>query len=279
MANEFGTIATEETEVEDFQDTSGCSATRTLTCAWSDRLALRDKMMAWPRPVFPHNGMGAIIVSASYKPFGRLSKVTIAGGIDILAAEKAIFTVKYETPGMSAIQQDPQHPEDRSKSFTEGLDFSADMLTLNADDFGWQSQALGELLSKDEAPAIPFRNMVYHFTRYYQAKTAIASLNLPAIVNCTNSLPWTCALLPYTWATETMLVGAPKLEAEIDGGGAQRFTVQYEFPINPWGWNKFRRPSKASPTDPSAMWWELVVRGSGQIFKPFPPKDLTALRQ
>lgn len=220
--------------------------------------------------------MGAVVVSASFQGFGAKNYVTHSGGYNIVSYEKALVTVNYETPGLNAVTTDPSNPNDKTKCYSEGIDFAADMITVKASDFYWSSD--GKTLTDDEAPAIPFTTLVYRYSRHFQTKAALQALNLHTLVNCTNSDPWVCPLLPYTFVAETMLVGAPKISAQYEAGGTLSYQVDYEFTINPYGWNKFRRPVKASAADPSQMWSTIEKLIDGQIFKPFPPKPLVGLR-
>jgi len=252
---------------------NGLRATRKLLCNWSDRLTLRDEIMAWPPPAYPHSPLAVMYPrGVGCEPYGKPGIVTVGeapNDYQIMGYEYALVTVEYETPHGETPQPDPGETTD---IISEIIEPTVEFAQLPNSKFFWQGTSPPVYLTADEAPGLQVEGLEYTFTRHHLSSAPSGVLDLGGKVN---TAQLACKLLGWTFAAETLLLRMPRLEIVTNSAGAKRYTVSYRMSYNPHTWNKFPR-YKAGDTSPT--WAYLAVKdGDGSAYKPYPPADFSVL--
>lgn len=245
----------------------GFAATRRIECAWEDRLTLRDELLPLIGlgHLYPHSPLiGARCVGVGSVGMGKQQMQDLGGnGGKIAKYEKAVLTVRYETPRAdSARPVDPNSPSEQ-EAFSEELESTLEFMTLPANDLSWTADG-STPLTQEEAPGMPLHGFVYRYTRHNLTEPPIQLLQLRGAVN---EEAIVSRLLGLTFAPETLLMQEGQLSVGNDPTGAPRFAVSFSMAHNANTWNKFPRKG-----DTSILWSYIYkMGGGGSPFRPFPP--------
>jgi hypothetical protein len=224
---------------------NGFEATRTLVCAWTDRLLLAVQLSGdsaysggsvtyYSAAKYPKNP-SATVQNIDIQPFG--GRLTAEGGDLTLARyEAAQLTVRYSLPpdfgGM---------PGDDEVFVTESLEPNAEFLTLSPFWYFWSSD--GSTLTDEEAPAKQLRSVDWIYERAKMPYIPQATFDLVGYCNkeavISNSLG-------VTFAAETLLYKPPSLRRDRTFSGVGKWSIRYAFSYRPQGWNKFWRGSTSA---------------------------------
>jgi len=256
------------------------SATRTLKCAWTNRLQLAKELIGYtqvsgsdsilyqPHPYAPLDNVVAVEVSIS--PFAGI----IPDPTSVKDAEyrHAFLTVKYETPSYDL-------PTEGQQTYvTESLEPAAEFLTLTHDKLFWDTN--GEtLIDSTEAPARVIRMLDWVYTINRISYLPSEVFDLPGCVNKYDIYSWS---LNRWFAWETLLCGNPSLRRETTSEGTTAWTVTFRFTYrnagtfaSPLGWNVFPRPGQADAQ--GHIYYDSIKTESGNDILVYEPKDFEGL--
>lgn len=238
----FSTITCEEvhgSRVEVGNET-GLEASVQLRCAWNDRLALADDLIAFRRP-WP-SFTAAKCVSASIVPDG--ANYTTSGQECVY--DHAILNVNYTTAAARDL-------------ISESIEPITNFRTLDHRLFRWNGGA-GVPLNEQEAPGQLIRSFNLVRTMYNIASVPASILTLPG---CVNNAIYNSALLGLAFAAETLLFGLKPLTRTIKTSGSTGYTVTVSFSFQPNGWNRF--------WNQRANAYQFIhLAGSGTPYRPYP---------
>ncbi len=210
---EFGT------QKENLNVATSPEASVTLRCAWADRHALVQDLLANQRP-WP-NGTAVnppLAQRAAIKTFD--TAYTVVG--QSIIYNTAIVEVNY---GYEA-----------RDLFSESLEPTADFVTLDHRFFRWIA-ADGEPLKQGEAPGKLRRGL--NFVRTLFNVSPPLSTQLLTAVGGVNNAPYASTSLGLTFPTETLLYTPPNITLTVDTLGSDGYTIAMKFMYRPEEWNKF----------------------------------------
>lgn len=236
---------------EDYNDITGVmSASVTLRCAWVDRHALAQDVIA-NRRTWPKGGFVLPTAhSASIVPVITPGAVP-ADGQEVIYGQ-ALVTVNY-----SSIIADLK---------VHSLEPTVRSIKLNYWLFRWGA-ADGLPLVEEEAPGLLLRGLNLVITEMQ----VIPPLS-PAIltsVGCVNDAPVTSAQLGLTFDTETLLYQAPSVTTTNNTLGQTQCQLVKKFTYQPLGWNKYPRALTNS--------WESIYIAGGDEYKVYPAVSFAGL--
>ena len=230
---------------------SGITAERRLKCAWGDRYTLLREFLTPPGATYIHHGTNSVIraVRGAVEPFPRAK---VVGTATQASYSDALISLYYGTGNYSST----------GELFSESIEPISEMLRLDHNKFRWKTGGEAQTrLLPDEAPSTPRRYINYVVTRYHLAAVPVEALALLDTVNATSiqSPEW-----GFTFDPGTLLFGTPDINRRVRTDlTTMGYDVSYRWAYNPGGWNKFYRPDIQA-------YDSLVLRSTGDVFKPFP---------
>ena len=203
-------------------------AVRYLKCAWGDRYDLVAELGAAGGQLYPHKpsiGARAYAVDPAVG-FGRTSAGSAANTI---AYEYALIAVYYSTevPIVSG-----------GWYITEGVRPAREFNTIHPHqvDFRWDALGGDQVLT-----GLPYHEpRLVYFLKFHNI-VAVPPAAATYIGYC-NASPVVTYTLGLTFAPETLYHPAPFISITFPLGGVSRYTLEYNWEFNPWGWNKRFNP-------------------------------------
>lgn len=241
-------------------------ATRRLICDWEDRLWLIDWLGRFPNGIYPYTegplDPPAIVVYAGIEGMGEQgSETQIYGpgdppgrtGSDLLATyPKAKVTAKYTTEGPRL--------QPGGTLLSEWLRPTAQTHALSHASFSWDDAA-GTRVREGERPYFT-RYGFEHVVRLHQVIAVPPWVT--AYVGTCNLNPVAGAVIPITYAPQTLIYQPPTIQTSIDlGRGLPTFDITVHFKFKPTGWNTFPRESTGQDEP-------MYVTGGSQYIR-YPP--------
>jgi hypothetical protein len=220
------------------------SASVSLRCAYTDRIALMDDLLTNQRtwPYFT----AAKARTASAQPLS--ARYTTSG--QSCEYEDAIVTVNYNT--------DPD-----ADLITESIEPTAEFRLLDHRNFRWSS-ATGQLLNENESPGQLIRGIKLVRTMYNLVTIPVSLLTLPGTCNLGS---YTSTLLGLTFAAETLLFGIQPITRTIKLSGVGTYTVTINMSYKEATWNKFWNQKTKT--------YENIYEFNGAIYKPYTPTSFS----
>lgn len=228
------------------EDEITCSVV--LRCAWSNRYALVADILgnrnAWPYLAGPRAISAAIA-------WDEAAPVSVSG--QTASYQDALVTVNYSTNAEEEL-------------VSESIEPTVEFLTHDYRRFRWAS-ANGDPLLEGEAPGQQVKglNLVRTYHKVETIPTAVLTLQ-----GACNDAEYESDLLGLTFAAETLLFQPPNLSRSITTAGAKAWKLTLKFQYKPNGWNKFFRGKVQE-------WQEIFEVEGGEVVKPYPPEDFSAL--
>ena len=259
---EVGASPTEELDGLKFE------ATRTLECAFDDRLTLgrelqgevreiADGEFEWMRPQrYPHMDY-AFVDQVSVDPFG---KTTGSGSSAVQNWESARLTVVYRIPKTGGVDQDDEDAEDELL-VTESLEPTMEILTIPNQKLWWDAGCT-KRLSMTEAPAYLLRTCNWVYAR---EKLPTLGDEFFTYIGKVNNAAITSRTIGYTFPPETLLYKPPHTEREIWVSGAKTWKATLRLTVKPEGWNVFPRVKD----DSTIIEWGAIYNANGARIKPY----------
>lgn len=222
-----GIPCSDEGSKEHFDIYGGNVVTRTLRCAWSDRVALQKYLIGGSQQI---GGVTIINAGQPHPDYNLLfaAEIDIEGegaksntGTNVVAYERAVLTVQYKPVQYAA----------GSTTSTLSVDFSSQIITLPRSQpmlkFG---DGAGEDLPPEDNPGFRTTNTSFEFTRY-----GLTSIPVAAILAAELS-PVSSAYFFGAPAGTIIFDGARSLERTVSLG-ATVIDLSLRFVSNPLGWN------------------------------------------
>lgn len=244
---------------------NGFEATRTLRCAWSDRITLAreltgefDSGVDLPQ-VYPYDSSARVLEISQIRGHDDDAPTAYLGNTRVAAYQYALLTVKYgrgvpATGGGGSVELTD-----------ETIEPNVEFVSLSPNGMTWGSSA-GTPLEPDEAPGLLLKSFNWVFTRINVAEIPEA---LDTLIGYVNDDTIVSRSLGFTFAPETLLYTPPFLSRKVNADGiTSRWTIQMRFSKKPQGWNKWFRGATNS--------WEAIYKGATQV-KPYTPGDFTTL--
>ncbi len=260
------TVTHGETEPGPFEhyDEDAFNATRTLKCAWADRHTLARQLRGWITGEWPNFDVhlphrypavqGAFVRSVNPKGMGKSSAHN--GDTTRLSYAHAELTVGYSTKGQSQGQGGGDSP---IAIVTEGLESSAEYITLSGEDLMWEEQD-GPPLQPGDATAVT--RMVDWVYTIHQLTNLPASFG--ALEGYVNNSQVFSHSLNRAFDPETLLYQGASPRRIITTEGAEAWEVTLRFTHKRFGWNKWWRSGYDIP--------QPMYTFNGE-YKPFPQAD------
>lgn len=247
------------------------TATRRFKVAWSDRLQARDDLLNWPGDEYPHSPATAWCTRVSTVPFGESGQGIDDGGGKRIDFTHAIVTAFYESASTSLAQRPDSGTGSPDERISEDMFGEVQGVPLTKHKLYWD---IGNprLINAEEAPSLMIYRATYTLTRHHL--TALPT-GMEALIGKCNAQPWQTKLIGRTFAPETLLFVAPRVNVVSDLAGTKKFTVSYSFTYNPNEWNRFPKPS-----DDGNVYFDPMYRrvgGDYVRFKPITPANLSVL--
>jgi len=220
-------------------------ATRFVECAWSDRAELITFFLSVAGAGYPHDDGPPEAFVRGIKP---VSRGPIGGSAIKSSYTRCVLKLFYDTWGPRWVSdnyiEEKYIPEThRLRPFSTELYWSDDTPIAREEAMNGvevmgskYSLTLGRL---NQAPLLPMAYM--------------------KMCNATPVSDWT---IGYTWPPQTVLYSTPMIIAHSDYESGTQYTIKYEFPINPFGWNKFWHGANAA--------WESLYNADGDEFILYP---------
>lgn len=233
------TAAEERLEQEETHDALGVGTARVvLRCSWADRHAIVEDILG-NRREWPH-GSGE-------KPRAHRIGVVPAPSCDgnvvlgqCISYDEALLTVDYST-------------DTEEDLVYESLEPQIEFITLDYKQFRWGS-ASGDPLIEAEAPGKQIRSMVLNRT-LYDVEGPLPNSLLTLMGTC-NRDEYYSQSLGLTFAKETLLYAPPSMSRTITTNQVEGWHINFKFPFQEFGWNKFWRADTQS-------WERIYVAGTG----------------
>lgn len=247
----------------------GFEATRTLRCAWADRLTLAQELQG----IFFRSGAYTLDLPHLYPHLdvarcvgvpnivGHDDDRPMPDGADTSVATYtfALLTVKY-----GVLFPNGGLGVDGRELTDETIEPFSEFLTLPPDDLTWGSG--GDPLTADEAPGQLFRGFNWVFTR-----TNVLSIpsEYASLIGCVNNASITSTALGFTFPAETLLYTPPTLSRKMNPDGVtSKWTLTLRMSFKPQEWNKFFRAATGT--------YEEIFAGTTRI-RPYTPADFSVL--
>ena len=238
----------------------GFEATRTLECAFADRLTLAQELRGglrlvgeeWvytpPQP-YPHYP-AARAQDVRIEPFGA----TVAGGDP--------HAIAYSLARLSVVYRVPDHGETGPEALaSESLEPVVEFLTMPHEKLYWDAGG-SQMLCESEAPGRLLRMVDWVYIRYKLITIPPGTLELVGKVNNVELVSTTLGLV---FPPQTLLYNPPQLEREVTTDGVKTWKVTYRLTYRPETWNKFPRGGSEV--------MQTIYKADGGGFSPFQPYE------
>lgn len=244
--------------------TGSITASLTLACLWTNRLALADDILV-NRRAYPHvtTAFTPKAISCSIVQFDEdLNQSTTVDG-QWRPPKLAHVTVNYGVLQTKEIGT--------FGIVAESLEPYGDFIRQDYQLFRWGSKN-GDPLIPEEAPGLYMPRMKL-IRRIYKL-TSLPGNVLTAMGKC-NESAYSSPLLGVSFPVETLLYGEPSLERTISNTGTEGWNYTQQWAFNPNGWNKYWNPR-------AGAWQNIflsseVTSGTPIPFKSYPPTDFSNL--
>jgi hypothetical protein len=253
----IGGILCSDDDAEESYEKNNIQATRRLTCAWNDRIALATAIMGGST----QNGVLTNLVAPLRYPdatFLRAEGIKIDGDgtksigpHGMVAYQWAHLNIRYGTPDVSLTSEDVGVLQ---------LDVSSQVLMPSQSEptFKWKSDNADLPVEATPGVVVP----IVDFTKSRRNLASIPMATILSLVDHVNSTSFEGA------SAGKVLYFGPSSLARITAGGYQNFEIAHRFQYHPYGHNKFLRPS-------SGTFEDIVTKNGAK--PPHPEGDLNAL--
>jgi len=231
-----------------YQDAKGRAqfrATRLLKCAWTDRIALIAYLMSEAGGPYPHADGTTYALVRGIKPRGRGQ--TSSGGTNLIAYTESVLEVFYTTEGprwVNGLYLNEAIVPERVRITPPGpyLRWHTPTRDVEPNEKGVSFDTVAHVISVGRAVSAPSDALTY--------------------IGCCNATTKSCFILPYTFASQTMLFGAPNVTSHTDYSVGTQYTYTYSHVYNPHGWNKFWRTETGA--------WEFLYDKDDNVYVQYP---------
>lgn len=256
---------------EDLSD-QGIRGSRTLKCAWADRITLARDLRGYTEPsgtdqiihlpqVLP--GWSNVPVSAvSISGFGASS--SDGGNTTIASYAHALLDVTYQPNG----SEDNQGGDNPFAS--ESIEGAAEFLKLSSEKLYWDNAQTEPVLDA-EAPGRLIRMLDWTIQIEEMASLPSDLFSLVGYVNQNSAIS---PRFGYQFEAETLLLQPPRIRRKITTDGTGTWAVDIKLTFRPGGWNKFFRSGQTT----SGVWNPVpMYDSSGNELKTYPTGDFATL--
>lgn len=247
---------------------SGFKATRTLRCAWADRLTLMDQLLRayaitgstgnfFRGDFYPHRDKVYVTNISGIKAHGRSGP---GSSNKIASWTMADLTVQYEQLSFDPDGGDSSDSSDPSQFnvWEESVNYSAEFITLPDVTLYWDN-AQNAKVENVEAPALTIPNM--EWTLSGTLATPLPG-GIVSMVGRVNDAQIKTTSLGLTFAAETLLYTGAQIQREVGDGAVD---LSLAFIYKPTGWNRFFKSGEQDPQ-------QLFTR-TGAAYDPFQTAD------
>lgn len=254
------------------------SSSRTLICAWSDRVQLaRDlvgtmtvvaSMQYIYRLPAPHPDIpGIVAMKVDIEGFGVPDDQTY-NDTKVIEHSKARLTVTY---GLPPFTEGGGDDDPSAQIGDERIGSEINFLQLPGEKVYWDA-AQEDPLDNVDAPTI--LQVVDNWDVTLKDMPEVPP-DLWSLKGKVNDAPVTSTRWNKTFEAETLLIADANLSTKIVAEGRRTYDVQIRFSYRPTGWNKFFRRG-GDPSDPATA-YKAIYNGAGAVLKPYPVADLSSV--
>ena len=225
---------------QESRDLTRFSAVRKILCDWNDRTALRELFINHPGHLYPYaSSMNARVVSVGITGYGKIQQDDL--GADLAWYEKAMLTVKYESPQYGDAQPypaaiSPALHDDPSASISETLEPYAEASKLDYEKFVWNDASA---LAYEESPVRLVYRLKYILTRH---NLPFVPPTVMSMIGKINNAAVSPILMPYiTFPAHTLLFEPATISITKLDNGDNGFDVTYRMLYKEEGWRKYWR--------------------------------------
>lgn len=237
-------------------DADVSTATRQLLCAWNDRIALVQQLLAGGGQVYPHGSnpnFRAISVDPKPQP-GEVQEQAVG----MAKYEFAVLTVRYSTP-----QYGERLESETERSYVIALEGTTLYLDLDiaAYDYRWESGE-GVAVKETEVPGKLIPGFDYVRT---ESGVRHKPIGIFDPIGYVNEKEFYCHRLGYRFQPETLLYRNPDLTEVLPpnypAAGWVTWTITYRLSYRPDTWNLF--------LDPKTGEFAEIYEPGGARYKPY----------
>jgi len=250
----------------------GWVGTRTLKCAWDERITLIQELWKQEYPVVTIPRL--ICTTCTASPFPGKN----TGSGDTSSYEYSIVVVKYTTPSFSGETGQGSGPQ-----ISESIEPTAEFITGSNLNLRWNGANSGKLVTRDEAPGKLMIGFDYVYAIEGLQILPDAILSLIGYVNDKIITPTSQGMDQFKFDPETLLFNPPSISRTFNEYGVSEWNLAYRFTYKPnWddtvapavarGWNWYWRVDK----DAGVAKFDSMFVDGGDEYKQYPSADFAA---
>ena len=246
----LGVNVWDEGTEETFVRTGASQATRTLLCAWLDRVTIINQIRGGGSVIggYYYYTPSQVYPDAPFLPFDNIHVEGVAGDGGLSVGPNGMVAYKY---ARLRIRYKSLDYIDGQTTGSMSLDYATNLVTLP------QSAATykfpdGTPLSPQDSP--PFRRGIVTFVQTRKNLATLPSSLVQNLCGSANSVGFLGA------GVGTVLFDGAHADRRLTTTGAENWDMTYKFLFDPLGWNYVLQPASTTTSSSSVGTYQKIVR-------------------